>query len=374
MRHESLRTYFVEQDGLPRQKISVIALDVLEEITLPTEQAVLDLAKQEAETPFDLSQPPLIRIKLVHLPDCAWLVITMHHIISDLLSIEIFAKDLFELYRAYSENRENPLPPLPIHYKEYAQWHETVDREESRSYWTAKLHNADILNLPTDNPRAPINSYQGDFYRFGLSIEQTEQFVNFCRKQGVTVFMGMTAALKVLLHKLSGQNDIVIGSIFAGREHVDLQHQIGFYINTLPLRSDVKPEMRFVDLLAQVKQSILDASKYRAYPFDALCADLAVPRSLSRNPLFDVVLTMDDRSVITGLAEEYGFTPVEIDPAGSLFDLLLYVNLANKQLEIALNYNTDLYRLETIQSFSEQLLSVLKSCYVDSEQIVANFC
>lgn len=374
MRHESLRTYFVEQDGLPRQKISVIALDVLEEMTLSTEQAVLDLAKQEAETPFDLSQPPLIRIKLVHLPDCVWLVITMHHIISDLLSIEIFAKDLFELYHAYSENRENPLPPLPIHYKEYAQWHETVDRDESRRYWTAKLQNADILNLPTDNPRAPINSYQGDFYRFGLSIEQTEQFVNFCRKQGVTVFMGMTAALKVLLHKLSGQNDIVIGSIFAGREHVDLQAQIGFYINTLPLRSDVKPEMRFVDLLAQVKQSILDASKYRAYPFDALCADLAVPRSLSRNPLFDVVLTMDDRSTITRLAEEYGFTPVEIDPAGSLFDLLLYVNLANNQLEIALNYNTDLYHLETIQSLSEQLLNILKHCHLDSEQIVASLC
>ncbi len=373
MRHESLRTYFIEQDGLPRQKISVVASNVLEEITLQTEQAVLDLAKQEAENPFDLSQPPLIRIKLVHLPDCMWLVITMHHIISDLLSIEIFAKDLFELYRAYAENRENPLPPLPIHYKEYAQWHETVDRTESRHYWTAKLQDADILNLPMDNPRAPINKYEGDFYRFGLSPEQTEQFVNFCRKQGVTVFMGMTAALKVLLHKLSGQNDIVIGSIFAGREHVDLQNQIGFYINTLPLRSDVKPEMRFVDLLAQIKQTILDASKYRAYPFDSLCADLSVPRSLNRNPLFDVVLTMDDRSVITGLAEEYGFTPVEIDPAGSLFDLLLYVNLANKQLEIALNYNTELYNLSTIKVFSEQLLDILKNCCLDAEQTVAGF-
>lgn len=372
MRHESLRTYFVEQDGLPRQKIAVIASNLLEELTLPSEQTVLDLAKQEAETPFDLNQPPLIRIKLVKLPDCVWLVITMHHIISDLLSIEILAKDLFELYRSYSENRENPLTPLTIHYKDYAQWHDTVNRAEARHYWTAKLHNAEVLNLPTDKVRTPINRYKGDFYRFGLSPEQSEQFVNFCRKQCVTVFMGMTAALKVVLHKLSGQNDIVIGSIFAGREHVDLQEQIGFYINTLPLRSDVKPHMRFVDLLAQVKQVILEASKYRDYPFDALCADLAVTRSLSRNPLFDVVLTMDDRSVINGLAEEYGFTPIEIDPVGSLFDLLLYVNLVNNQLEIALNYNTDLYRSETIYDFAEQLSTVLKNCCVDSQQTISN--
>ncbi|MGZ5581273.1 MAG: aminotransferase class III-fold pyridoxal phosphate-dependent enzyme [Methylobacter sp.] len=371
MRHESLRTYFIEQDGLPRQKISVIAPDVLEEMTMSSEQAVLDFAKEEAETPFDLSQPPLIRIKLIRLPDCVWMLITMHHIISDLLSIEILAKDLFALYQAYRDNRDNPLPPLPIHYKDYAQWQESVDRAEHREYWKNKLNAVEPLNLPVDNERAVINRYKGEFFRFALTPEQTEQFTGFCRKQGVTVFMGITAALKVVLHAMSGQHDIVIGSIFAGREHVDLHQQIGFYVNTLPLRSQIKPDMTFVELLAQVKQTVLEASKYQAYPFDALCADLSVPRSLSRNPLFDVVLTMDDRSVIAGLAEEYGFTPVEIDTPGSLFDMLLYVNLANKQLEVALNYNTDLYRRETIVKFSERLTAVLLQCCSHPERTIA---
>jgi acyl transferase domain-containing protein len=371
IRHESLRTYFIEQDGLPRQKIAVIAPDVLEEMNLPTEQAVLDFAKQEAETPFDLSQPPLIRIKLIHLPDCVWMLITMHHIISDLLSIEILAKDLFTLYQAYCDKLENPLPPLPIHYKDYAQWQESVDRAEHRDYWKTKLNAVEPLNLPIDNERAVINRYQGDFYRFALTPEQTKQFTGFCRKQGVTVFMGITAALKIVLHGLSGQHDITIGSIFSGRGHVDLHQQIGFYVNTLPLRSSVKPEMRFVELLAQVKQTVLEAAKYQAYPFDALCADLSVPRSLSRNPLFDVVLTMDDRSVITGLAEEYGFMPVEIDTPGSLFDMLLYINLANKQLEVALNYNTDLYRPDTIAEFAKRLTAVLQQCCLHPELTVA---
>jgi len=369
-RHESLRTYFIEQDGLPRQKISVIAPDVLEEMTMTTEQAVLDFAKEEAETPFDLSEPPLIRIKLIRLPDCVWMLITMHHIISDLLSIEILAKDLFALYQAYRDNCDNPLPPLPIHYKDYAQWQDSVDREEHRNYWKNKLNAVEPLNLPVDNERAVINRYQGEFFRFALTPEQTEQFTGFCRKQGVTVFMGVTAALKVVLHALSGQHDIVIGSIFAGREHVDLHQQIGFYVNTLPLRSQIKPDMTFVELLAQVKQTVLEASKYQAYPFDALCADLAVPRSLSRNPLFDVVLTMDDRSVIAGLAKEHGFTPVEIDTPGSLFDMLLYVNLSNKQLEVALNYNTDLYRSETIAEFAGRLTAVLQQCCEHPERTV----
>lgn len=371
MRHESLRTYFIEQDGLPRQKISVIAPDVLEEMTMTSEQAVLDFAKEEAETPFDLSQPPLIRIKLIRLPDCVWMLITMHHIVSDLLSIEILAKDLFALYQAYRDNRDNPLPPLPIHYKDYAQWQDSVDRAEHKNYWKTKLDAVEPLNLPLDNERAAINRYQGEFFRFALTPEQTEQFTGFCRKQGVTVFMGITAALKIVLHALSGQHDIVIGSIFAGREHVDLHEQIGFYVNTLPLRSRIKPDMTFVELLAQVKQTVLEASKYQAYPFDALCADLAVPRSLSRNPLFDVVLTMDDRSVIAGLAKEHGFTPVEIDTPGSLFDMLLYVNLANKQLEVALNYNTDLYRRETIAEFAGRLTAVLLQCCAHPERTVA---
>jgi acyl transferase domain-containing protein len=370
-RHESLRTYFIEQDGLPRQKIAVIAPDVLDEMTMQTEQAVLDFAEEEAQTPFDLSQPPLIRIKLIHLPDCVWMLITMHHIISDLLSIEILAKDLFALYQAYRDQLENPLPPLAIHYKDYAQWQESVDRDAHRAYWQSKLKAVEPLDLPIDNERSVINRYQGEFYRFALMPEQTEQFTGFCRKQGVTVFMGITAALKIVLHALSGRHDITIGSIFAGREHADLHQQIGFYVNTLPLRSQVKPDMTFAELLVQVKQTVLEASKYQAYPFDALCADLSVPRSLSRNPLFDVVLTMDDRSVIAGLAEQYGFTPVEIDTPGSLFDMLLYINLANKQLEVALNYNTDLYRRETIMAFAERLTAVLQQCCLHPELTVA---
>ncbi|MDD2760296.1 MAG: aminotransferase class III-fold pyridoxal phosphate-dependent enzyme [Methylomonas sp.] len=371
MRHESLRTYFVEQDGLPRQKIAVVIPDVLEEMTLADESAVLAFAKEEAETPFDLSQPPLIRIKLILVPDGYWMLITLHHIIGDLLSIEILAKDLFALYQAYRDHRDNPLPPLPVHYKDFAQWQDSVDRSEHREYWQNKMAGAEPLNLPLDNERGVLNRYQGEFYRFALTPEQSEQFTAFCRRQGVTVFMGITAALKVALHALSGQHDVVVGSIFAGREHVDLHEQIGFYVNTLPLRSQVSQEMRFVDLLATVKQTVLEASKYQAYPFDALCADLSVPRSLSRNPLFDVVLTMDDRSVIAGLAKEYGFTPVEIDTPGSLFDMLLYVNLANGPLEIALNYNTDLYRPETIAGFAELLTAVLQQGCLQPEQSVA---
>ncbi len=370
-RHESLRTYFIDQDGLPRQKISVIAPDVLEELSLSSEQAVLDFANQEAKIPFDLSQAPLIRIKWVNLPDSVWMLITMHHIISDLLSIEILAKDLFELYRNYRDDIDNSLPSLSIHYKDYAQWQDSIKREDHKHYWKTKLDAVEPMNLPIDHQRLPLNRYQGEFFRFALTEVETEEFVSFCKKQGVTVFMGITAALNVLLHQWSGQNDVVIGSIFAGREHVDLHQQIGFYVNTLPLRNHVKSDMSFIELLAQVKKTVLDASLYQAYPFDAICADLSVPRSLSRNPIFDVVLTMDDRSVISGLAEEHGFIPVEIDTPGSLFDMLLYINLADKRLEVALNYNTDLYRLETIKSFSEGLTFLLQQCSLHPEQTIA---
>ncbi|MCF7971175.1 MAG: hypothetical protein K9L22_08445, partial [Methylococcaceae bacterium] len=141
--------------------------------------------------------------------------------------------------------------------------------------------------------------------------------------------------------------------------------QIGFYVNTLPLRNQLNWQQSFAELLAQLKQCVLEASRYQAYPFDRLVDDLQLPRDMSRNPLFDVVLTMDDRSQIQKLAQQHAFQPVEIDPPGSLFDWLLYINLAHQKMEIALNYNTDLFELTSIQAYAAQLLAIMQQVSVE---------
>ena len=369
-RHEILRTRFVTLDGEPKQVIDrerrvEINLIVLTENDDKLDLA-RDLAKKEASTAFDLEKGPLFRVTLVRLEEEKHvLLLTMHHIVSDGVSIVVLVNEALKLYRAFKDLKANPLSELRIQYKDYAAWHnEQLKGEamaEHRDYWRRTLSGKlTALELPTDFARPPVQTFNGTIHKFAIEKELTSRVKELARDHGVTLFMSLTAALTALLHRYSGQEDIIIGSPISGRVHTDLENQVGFYLNMLVLRTAIRGEDSFADLLAGVRRCALEAYEHQAYPFDCILKDLNLRRDPGRSPLVDVGLTLQSQYLSqVHIDEDFRIStfPQEIESA--THDLWFYFNETNEQLLAHINYNTDLFTHDSVSAIASRFVRLV---------------
>jgi NRPS condensation-like uncharacterized protein len=258
-----------------------------------------DSVNREAATIFDLARGPLLKASLLRLEDSQHLfVLTMHHIISDGWSMANLVNQVLTCYQAFRRGAENPLPALRIQYKDYAVWQRQqlsgAELETHQNYWRQQFAGeVPVLALPTDFARPPVKTYRGDRVTRMLA-PVTQDALRLGQQQGATLFMVLLAAVKALLYRYTSQQDIIVGSPLAGRERQELEEQIGFYVNTLALRTRLSAEDSFRKLLDKVKATTLEAYQHQIYPFDRLVEEMHLSRDASRSPLFDVLAVLQN--------------------------------------------------------------------------------
>ncbi len=377
-RHESLRTTFIAVDGEPRQRIGDGSGIEMEEIDLgkgstpqiPDLSMAMTIAAREAATPFDLERGPLLRVKLLTLAeDRRLLILNMHHIISDAWSMGVMARELRALYTAFAQAgpAAPPLPPPRIQYKDYAAWQNAMLRSdaarEDEAYWLEKLSGEiPVLDLPVDFPRPSVQTYKGATLRLPFPEETAAELRSIAREHDATLFMVLLTLLQVLLHRTTGQQDIIIGSPVAGRGHPDLESQVGFYVNTLALRNTVQGTHTFSDILELSKQTVAEAFDHQLYPFDTLVDRLALDRDVSRHPLFSVMLVTEDQEAPQPDPTGLSISALEIESAVSKLDLAFQLTQeAGGGLRLAITYNTDLFAEETVRGFASHLEELARS-------------
>ncbi|HYG09428.1 MAG TPA: amino acid adenylation domain-containing protein, partial [Pyrinomonadaceae bacterium] len=378
-RHEALRTSFVEVDAQPVQLIALPApfeIPLIDLSDLPEaerEAAAQQLVAEEAERPFDLSKSPLLRMRLIRMAEHEHiLTLTIHHIISDGWSMGLFFGELGALYAAYTEDRESPLPELAIQYADFAEWQrrwlrgETLERQ--LAYWREQLAGAPAtLELPTDRPRPPLQSYRGATESFALSQELSAKLDGFSRDESVTLFMTLLAAFKTLLSRYSGQKEIVVGTPIAGRNHAEIENLIGFFVNTLALRTSLCDNPTFRSLVRRVRDVALGAYAHQDTAFEKLVEDLQPERDLSRAPLFQVMFALQNAP---GTAMEFSglkLTPLEAPNRTAKFDLTLYLTTDSDSIKGSIEYNTDLFEAATIRRMISHFQRLLESSMANPE-------
>lgn len=360
-RHESLRTTFVmEADGL-RQEVGSAAgfpLEVLDLSGLGDGERSLRLRRQESDEirrGFDLETGPLVRGCLVRL-GCGEhvLLVTLHHIVGDGWSMGVFCRELAGLYSAFHQGRDNPLAPLAIQYADYARWQQELLRgdalQRQLAFWRESLAGmAGELKLPADRVRPAVQTYRGETLPVMLNPEVTAGLKRLAQRHDVTLFMVLHAAWAILLSRLSGQDDIVIGTPIANRQHPQLEGLIGFFANTLALRARIRPENRLDSLFAEIREGTLRAFAHQDVPFEKVVEAVRPERSLSRNPIFQVMLALQNAP-----GGELSLQDVKVeleDPVDepAVFDLFLSLEERGKEIVGSLNFAADLFDRATVE-------------------------
>ncbi|MDQ1592737.1 MAG: hypothetical protein QOG71_3364 [Pyrinomonadaceae bacterium] len=370
-RHEILRTSFALVDGQPAQEIGdahASALPVLDLSALDAgerEREVRRRAAAEAQLPFDLARVPLWRATLLRLADDEHvLLLTMHHIVSDAWSMGILIREVATLYEAYTRDAQSPLAELPIQYADFARWQRewlTGERLEAQlAYWREQLRDSPkLLELPTDRPRPAVQRYHGASVPFTLSRELTEELQGLSRQEGVTLFMTLLAAFKIVLARYSGTADVAVGTPIAGRSRAELEELIGFFVNTLVLRTDLAGNPTFRELLGRVREVTLGAYAHQDVPFERLVEELQPARELSHAPLFQVMFTLQNAPRPSLELPGLTLAQVELDTGTAMFDLSLSVEETPRGLFGVFEYNTDLFDAPTIKRLAGHLQNLL---------------
>jgi acyl carrier protein len=354
-RHESLRTVFAMIEGELKQKILTRenAGFRLERLSLETElDAVI---REEASLPFDLASGPLFRARLIQLSaQTHVLLLTLHHIVADAWSIRILTEELRALYAS------NPLPPLTIQYRDYAEWHNVYLRGEKtqahRAYWLEKLAPpVPRLEFPIDHVRPPRLSHVGRSLDLALTGSKVAALAALARTHQTSLYTVVLSSICVLLHRYTGSEDMVIGSAHAGRDREQLESQIGVFLNTVVLRIPLQKSMTLEEVIRAVSKASSEALEHGAYPFDLLLEDLRVRTPANRFPLFDIqvdyipALETQQDSRITDLA------PTE---SATKFDLSFHITEERDRLLIRFIYNASLFKPETIVVLRERLTKI----------------
>jgi amino acid adenylation domain-containing protein/non-ribosomal peptide synthase protein (TIGR01720 family) len=378
-RHESLRTGFIAENGEPMQQILSSLPFRMEIIDLSQESspetAFKAYADKELSTPFDLSCAPLLMVKLFRLSDeLHILLLNIHHIISDAWSLDVLAKDVLSFYEALSENKEINLLPLRIHYKDYAAWQNRLLASDAmkahQAYWHHKLAGElPVLNLPADFPRPPVQTFNGSLIRCQFEDTISDNLIAFGKEQDASLFMSLLSVLKILLYRYSGQEDIIIGSPIAGRNHPDLENQIGFYINMLPLRDEIFGTDSFGDVLKKVRKTTTEAYDHQIYPFDRLVDELNLARDVSHSPIFDVGMTFHtDEKIEQRISGKIRISEYDSMWKTSKYDLVFIFVQSGSRLRADINFNTDLYSEETVRRMGKHLEELIRSILQNSDQ------
>lgn len=364
-RHESLRTYFTEIDGDIRQVVrqEILPSSYLEVTDLSAAINATDDARgavmNDIIRRFDLGCAPLFRVRLIRINKSDYyFALTIHHIISDAWSLEVMVNEILSYYNALSDDRPAVFEPLTLQYKDYSFWqHRQLAGgafASHRAYWLDQFSGViPVLQLNTDFPRPAIKTYAGRRQMMPLGMALTKKLNDYSKMHGVTLFITLLTGVEALLHRYTGQEDIVIGTPVAGREHADLEKQIGFYVNTLAIRTRFHKRDRFADLLEKVKKASIDGYIHQMYPFDYLVTELGLERDLSRSPLFDVMVVMqnvllgdrDQRSVLAGVQVD----EADQDIQASKFDLEFTFTDTKSGVRLSITYNPDLFTEQRIQ-------------------------
>lgn len=381
-RHEALRTTFAAEDGRPVQVIApqlAIPLTVIDLRGLPRSQAEAEatrLATEEAARPFDLMHGPLLRTTLLQLDDAEYVfLLTVHHIISDAWSLEIFARELTALYSAFAIGQPSPLPPLPIQYPDFAvwqrQWLQGEVLADQVAYWKRQLADLPILQLPTDRPRPVNQRYRGALLRVELPKSLSAALAELSQHQRVTLFMTLLAAFQVLLHRSTGQDDIVVGVPIAGRNRSEAENLIGFFVNSLVLRTDLSGNPSFRELLGRVREATLGAYAYQDLPFEILVDEMQPERDLGRNPLFQVTFQLQQPAYGPRLEVSHSQPTLDIKREAAIFDLAFRLWETTAGISGGIEYNTDLFDADTIARMAGHYRTLLESIVVDPDRPVA---
>jgi amino acid adenylation domain-containing protein len=372
-RHESLRTNFVVRDGQPMQivrsdgtlNLSVVDLQYLPPVERESETQ--QLATALAEQPFDLSSDRLVRATLVVLSETEHvLLFCMHHIVSDGWSMGVFVREIATLYIAFCQNQPSPIPELSIQFGDFAVWQrEWLHGEVLQAqldYWQKQLTGAPaLLELPTDRPRPPVQTWQGATQSFTLPNELSKAIAALSRRESVTPFMTLLAAFDVLLYRYTDQTDILVGSPIANRNRSEIEDAIGFFVNTLVLRSDLSGNPSFRELLGRVREKCLGAYTHQDLPFELLVEALQLERDLSYSPLFQVMFALQNAP--TTEVELSGLTMSAIPGASQTakFDLTLTMEESETGFVGFWEYNTDLFDTSTIARMAGHFQTLLES-------------
>ena len=381
-RHETLRTCFHKEKGIPYQVIIPkikfnLSIKVLkprsEKETVKTRER---LTKEEAQSPFDLSQAPLLRVNLLRFSQFSHvLLVTLHHIISDGWSMGIFWRELSVLYQTYNQGKSNPLPELTIQYADYAHWQRqwlTGDVLKNQlEYWKQQLAGAPpLLELPADHPRPAIQSYQGDSVKFVLSNELTKKLKDLSHESESTLFMTLLAAFSVLLYRYTNQEDLVIGSPIANRQRSEIESLIGLFVNTLALRISLKENPPFFKLLKAVRHISLDAYAHQDLPFEKLVEDLQPERSLSHSPLFQVMFVLQNAPKKKINISDITLTPLDINRETAKFDLTLSLTETEGELKGEFGYSKDLFKRDRIERMAGHFQTLLEEIVANPKQLI----
>ncbi|HSF41142.1 MAG TPA: amino acid adenylation domain-containing protein [Thermoanaerobaculia bacterium] len=359
-RHEALRTCFPERYGEPWQQIlppTGLELPQVDLCGLAAERRegeALHLAAVEGQLPFDLARGPLVRAMLLHLDERAWvLLLSMHHIVSDGWSLGVLKREIAALYHAFARGEPSPLPPLHVQYADYAVWQrswltgEVLERQ--LSFWRRYLDGAPLqLSLPSDRPRPMRPSHRGERQVFALSPELAAAIKGLCSREDVTLFMGLAAGIVTLMHLYSGQTDIVIGSPFANRHVLETENLIGFFVNTLALRTRVSDESAFREVLQRVRESTLDIFAHPDLPVEKLLEELRPERHLSRSPLFQVVFTLQNAPLPAVELPYLSLELLEVANGTAKFDLTFNFWETREGLSGSIEHSSDLFEVATV--------------------------
>ena len=379
-RHESLRTSFPSFAGRPSQLISpslsfslpLVDLSLLPEIL--REHEAIRIASQAAHLPFDLGLAPAWRASILRLdPNEHILLLTLHHIISDGWSIAVLLSELTTLYDAFSTGQPSPLSPLPIQYADYALWQRRLlegERLETElEYWKRRLEGApEGLELPTDRPRPAVQTNRGRIKEFGLSQELSVRLKEFSRTEGVTLFMTLLGGLEAMLHRYSGQDDIVVSTGVANRNRSETEKLIGCLINILLIRGRFDREKTVREMMREVREEVLGAYEHQEMPFEMLVEKMEPERDLSRHPMYQVMMVMLNLPPMeVGEMEGIKVRGMEVENRTSQSDLVIHVWEQGGKMRGTVQYNSDLFEERTVGRMMRSYEEVLRSMVEDPE-------
>lgn len=391
-RHEVLRTSYVEKDGQVFQSIqppqewvfSQSDISYLKEPALS--KAIKDYVDREARKPFNLATGPVIRTHLLRLPNVEsdslkgraaeqyLLLITMHHIAADGFSLKVITDEITEAYKAQlMDSQATTLPELGIQYADFAHWQKELFDSglltDQLNYWVDHLKGVPVLDMPLDFPRPPEQSLQGSNYYFEISKDRVEKLKQLSRSQGVTFYMTLLTSFKVLLHHYTQGEDICVGTPIANRTTPELEKLIGFFVNTLALRTDLSGNPAFTDLLQRVRKVTQGAFSNQEMPFERVVEALGVQRDLSYSPVFQVMFVLQNSTI----DEEFNLSGVNVEslhtaPGTSKFDMTLEFSEESGVLKGDLEFSTDLFEEQTIIQFVDHLRQLFDSIIADPKQ------
>ncbi len=385
-RHEILRTRFISHAGIAEQRVIPMSacqfrlsqLDLRAASKTEKKLAISQICEAEALKPFDLSQEPLLRALLLTLDEGEYLLmLCMHHIISDGWSIQIIAKELSQFYNHYAFQQALDLKPLAIQYVDFTiwqrQWLQGDVLDNQLHYWQKQLENIpESLNLPTDKTRPPKLSYQGAIHELKVETAVTQQLRILGEQEQATLFMVFLSALNTLLYRYTHQETIVVGTLIANRHHQEIEELIGFFVNTLALRTDFEDGVTFRQILKQVRKNTLDAYAHQDLPFEQLVEHLQVSRSVNRHPLFQVALVLQNNQLATFTLQGVNTEPLRVNYPIAKFDLALVIIEGEQgDLQFEFEYATDLFDPNTIEKMSKHFEQLLTGIVQYPDQAVA---